>query len=53
MRTILFHIAAVSATAVFFCLLAGCTERERQGLSAIPQSHPASWELQPYGQVRN
>jgi len=49
----LLNIAAVSATAAFFCLLAGCTERERQGLSAIPQNSPSSWELQPYGQIRN
>jgi hypothetical protein len=53
MRRIAFNIAAVLATAAFFCLPAGCTERERQGLSAIPQSSPTSWELQPYGQVRN
>jgi len=53
MNKTLYHIAAVLVTAAFFCLLAGCTERERQGMSAIPQNRPSSWELQPYGQVRN
>jgi len=45
--------AAVFATAFFFCFLSGCTEREREGLSAIPQNAAPSWELQPYGQIQN
>lgn len=47
------HVAAVVFAAAFFCLLAGCTELERKGVSPIPQNRPASWELQPYGSVRN
>jgi len=53
MRRIPLYIAAVSVTAVFFCLLAGCTDLERQGMSPIPQNRPPSWQLQPYGQIRN
>ena len=40
--------------AVFLSILfTGCTERERRGLSSIPQNSPASWELTPYGNAQN
>ncbi len=42
-------VAAVLATAAIFILLAGCTDRERLGVSAIPQNSPSSWEQTPYG----
>ena len=43
------------AAAVFFLflLLTGCTESERSGFSSIPQNTPASWEMSPYGDLRN
>lgn len=44
---------ATLVVAVFFCLLSGCTEQERMGVSPIPHNTPSSWELQPYGPVRN
>ena len=52
MRTLL-TAAAVLAAAAIFCLLSGCTEQERLGFSSIPHNTPPSWELQPYGPVRN
>ena len=52
MRTLL-TAAAVLAAAAFFCLLSGCTEQERLGFSSIPHNTPPSWELRPYGPVRN
>ena len=39
--------------ALLFLWGAGCTEYERSGFSAIPQNSPASWELAPYGDLRN
>ena len=38
--------------AVLF-IACGCTERERMGYSVIPQNSPGSWELSPYGDLRN
>ena len=40
-------------TALLFLWSSGCTEYERSGYSAIPQNSPASWELAPYGDLRN
>ncbi len=53
MKSFLFSITAVLFTAVFFFLLTGCTDLERNGISPLPQSRPASWQMQPYGPVRN
>ncbi len=39
-----------AAAFLFFC---GCTARERAGYSSIPQNTPASWEITPYGEIRN
>ena len=39
--------------ALLFLLIGGCTEYERAGFSPIPQNSPASWELTPYGDLRN
>ncbi|MBQ7696775.1 MAG: hypothetical protein IJT50_16845 [Lentisphaeria bacterium] len=41
------------AAALVFLFLAGCTESERSGYSSIPQNTPASWEMSPYGDLRN
>ena len=41
------------AAAVLLLWLAGCTESERSGFSSIPQNTPASWEVSPYGDLRN
>ena len=49
-RTFLFRVGALL---FLFLFLAGCTERERGGFSSIPQNSPASWELAPYGDLRN
>ncbi|MBQ8753653.1 MAG: hypothetical protein IJZ19_01340 [Lentisphaeria bacterium] len=41
-------------TAVVICIAAvGCTDAERRGYSSIPHSTPASWEIAPYGDMRN
>lgn len=53
MKGFLLKSAAAALAAAFFCLGSGCTEQERMGVSPIPQNSPASWELQPYGPVRN
>ena len=39
--------------AFLFLFAAGCTEYERNGFSAIPQNTPASWEVNPFGDLRN
>ena len=39
--------------ALVFLFLAGCAESERSGFSSIPQNSPASWEMSPYGELRN
>ena len=39
--------------ALLFLLIGGCAEYERAGFSPIPQNSPASWELTPYGDLRN
>lgn len=44
--------AAVVLTAAFF-IVGGCTPQERSGYSPIPQNTPGSWELRPYGELRN
>ena len=41
------------AAALVFLFLAGCTESERSGFSSIPQNTPTSWEMSPYGELRN
>jgi len=41
------------AAGVLLGLASGCTERERQGYSAIPQNSPTSWEIRPYGSFHN
>ncbi len=48
-------ITVASLATVFFIimLMTGCTEAERRGYSSIPQSSPASWEVNPYGNFRN
>ena len=48
-------LAAVLMAAAFLSglLASGCTELERNGMSPIPQNSPGSWELQPYGEIRN
>jgi len=52
MKPISLTITAVLMTAVFLLLgIAGCTQIERDGISPIPQNTPASWELNPYGDV--
>ena len=52
MTPISLTIPAVLMTAVFLLLgIAGCTQIERDGISPIPQNTPASWELNPYGDV--
>jgi len=38
---------------VILAFASGCTERERLGYSSIPQNSPASWEIRPYGELRN
>ncbi len=52
MRQVLTSAAAILAAA-FFCLCTGCTPQERMGVSPIPQNSPPSWEMQPYGPIRN
>ena len=39
--------------AFLFLFVAGCTEYERNGYSAIPQNTPANWEMNPFGDLRN
>jgi len=41
------------SVALFFLVCAGCTDLERSGYSAIPQNYPGSWEINPYGDLRN
>jgi len=33
--------------------LGGCSQQEKQKLSPIPQNRPTTWELNPYGDMRN
>ncbi len=46
----LIFCAAIILAALF---IGGCTELERSGYSPIPQNAPASWNYQPYGDLRN
>ena len=46
-------IAAAVLAAAFLCVLSGCSEQERRGLSPLPQNRPATWETQPYGPIRS
>ena len=44
----------IALTAIVICVaVCGCTEAERRGYSTIPHSSPASWEVAPYGDMRN
>lgn len=52
-RSFLTICAAAFIAAVFLCFIGGCSEYERRGYSPIPQNRPASWEMRPYGDMRN
>ncbi|MBR7130676.1 MAG: hypothetical protein IKC82_01625 [Lentisphaeria bacterium] len=50
MEKLWFYTAVITA-AVFLSVFSGCTQIERDGISPIPQNTPASWEINPYGDV--
>lgn len=48
-----FGIGIMAMLILFVILFSGCTDIERRGYSPIPQNSPASWQTQPYGDMRN
>lgn len=52
-RTKVFAAVLMAAAFLLGLVASGCTELERNGMSPIPQNSPGSWELRPYGDIRN
>ena len=52
-RSKIFAAALMAAAFLLGLAVSGCTELERNGMSHIPQNSPGSWEMRPYGDIRN